>query len=39
MLEEVNHPEGTELIEKWELGGDLTEKFVSAVPFEFLPHP
>jgi choloylglycine hydrolase len=39
MLEEVNHPEGTELIEKWELGGNLTEKFVSAVPFEFLPHP
>ncbi|MCC3452258.1 MAG: linear amide C-N hydrolase [Microcoleus sp. PH2017_29_MFU_D_A] len=39
MLEEVNHPEGTKLIEKWELGGNLTEKFVATVPFEFLPHP
>lgn len=38
MLEEVKHPAGTELIEKWELGGDLTDQFVPTEPFEFLPH-
>ncbi|WP_293317332.1 linear amide C-N hydrolase [Microcoleus sp. PH2017_15_JOR_U_A] len=45
MLEEVNTLEWSEkpkkpvIIEKWELGGDLTQEFVPAVPFEFLPHP
>ncbi len=39
MLEEVNCPTGTELIEKWELGGNLTKEFVLADKFEFLPHP
>lgn len=38
MLEELKHPEGTEIIEKWELGGNLTKEFVSADQFEFLPH-
>ena len=38
MLEEVSHPGGTEIIEKWELGGNLTCHFVSADKFEFLPH-
>jgi penicillin V acylase-like amidase (Ntn superfamily) len=44
MLEEVNTLEWSEkpkkpvIIEKWELGGDLTEKFVATAPFEFLPH-
>lgn len=38
MLEELKHPEGTEIIEKWELGGNLTKEFVPADPFEFLPH-
>ena len=45
MLEERSYAEGSpkpekpEIIEKWELGGDLTEKFVTTDPFEFLPHP
>jgi penicillin V acylase-like amidase (Ntn superfamily) len=44
MLEERNYPEGSEkpekpeIIEKWELGGDLTDKFVSADEFPFLPY-
>lgn len=39
MLEEVNGSSEPELIEKWELGGNLTKEFVSADKFEFLPHP
>ncbi|TAE13749.1 MULTISPECIES: linear amide C-N hydrolase [unclassified Microcoleus] len=45
MLEEVNTLEWSEkpkkpvIIEKWELGGDLTDQFVPTEPFEFLPHP
>ncbi|WP_293353297.1 MULTISPECIES: linear amide C-N hydrolase [unclassified Microcoleus] len=45
MLEEVNTLEWSEkpkkpvIIEKWELGGDLTDQFVPTAPFEFLPHP
>ncbi|WP_445250793.1 linear amide C-N hydrolase [Microcoleus sp. OTE_8_concoct_300] len=38
MLEEVNGSSGPEPIEKWELGGDLTEKFVATDKFEFLPY-